>query len=935
MIKKNHSLICRIPALFLSLSVGLANPALALRPQQPEAPQSIANLKNAFQPAGSISGLEEKPSSPTSVWDHPESGFSYARFAAHPEYEQANQHLVDLLARNGLGNGHTVVDLGSGTGKGSLLLAKALGPAGKVIGVDLSESMITQAQERLPDSLGGVVEFRAGDALQFRELVPENLNAVVLFNSIHLMENPSRLAEEVSAKLAPGKLFGFNTTFTKESVPRESLWAYLAIADKAKILLEKSFPDAPPIRRKRLRTLSQREYRDRIERAGFTVVEEETRAVSLTTAAMRDFVQVLGVADYLLPFDIPLAERQRILAEAVTETMTELGLQTLPRNWLFLVAKKSFGKEEDLRPIIVDPAAVTGFDGSTLARPAEEAPDEEEDAYLEAARLQMSRNALAILRHLNLPAESTQVVNVGSWLRPLTLPAPWPAAVNVDPYPLAQKASAQAQAAHLPYDLKTAIEQKAFNPDLPDSLPDVVLLHEMHLYAESFGWKTAWSIIRPGGWLLLTVQPSERPELQDQAFQSALKNAYENFQAAISPAVPDRVLMVRGGPSQEFLAVAIRKPAAGLAESVPSESPGTSLTVEHVPDAPLLDDLGAWLLQRAPVLRPTEHYGQAKFIFRLVHRDPLPVVAAMAAEEWVAGQPELASTLANNFLLENYRQDGRGLVYAYLGQYRSADGRDHVLIERHQILAPALQLSHTDELEIRSELIETLGEWGKARGVSVHLMAPDTLRKDKPGLKEKTIDLNYHMPVDIRTPRRWENIWLSVRGSPIMVEEGPTRWYRYVGEENSAGKETGLEEQRAAFSRAQERSDGFRSVSPADSLWVVVIGQHLAQKFPGLQVWASIWNNRIVIDRGDPADTITRAAERGDAVHFYGEPEEAELFGNMAGRAQLGFVAHNPMGWSFILLVQEILKALEIPSDVVSSGLENFSDDLQALGAAA
>ncbi|MCM8794423.1 MAG: phosphodiester glycosidase family protein [Candidatus Omnitrophica bacterium] len=256
-----------------------------------------------------------------------------------------------------------------------------------------------------------------------------------------------------------------------------------------------------------------------------------------------------------------------------------------------------------------------------------------------------------------------------------------------------------------------------------------------------------------------------------------------------------------------------RRPSAGLEEPLGSQE--NPLVVEQVVDAPLLGDLDAWLVQRSPLLRQTQHYGQAKFIFRLVNQNPLPVVAAMAAEDWVLGQPELANTLVNNVLLENHRFDGRALVYAYLGQYRSADGQDHILIERNQILAPALRLSHPDELEIRAELLEAIGDWGKERNVSVHLMAPDTIRKDRPGLKEKTIDLNYYMPVDSRVPRRWEDVWLSVQGSSIMVEEGPTRWYRYIGEPEGtqpvpdAGLETLAltEALRAAIAR-----DGFAPV---------------------------------------------------------------------------------------------------------------------------
>ncbi len=149
---------------------------------------------------------------------------------------------------------------------------------------------------------------------------------------------------------------------------------------------------------------------------------------------------------------------------------------------------------------------------------------------------------------------------------------------------------------------------------------------------------------------------------------------------------------------------------------------------------------------------------------------------------------------------------------------------------------------------------------------------------------------------------------------------------------------SGLEEQRVAITKAQEFVNSFESVSPPDSQAVVVIGQGLAQKFPGLQVYAAIWNRRIVIDRGDLYNTLIQASQRGNAVYFYGDPKRGQLLSTLAQRAgmQLSFVLRNPADDSADrLLFWQILTDLKIPSEVISTGLEEFTRNLKVVGEAA
>jgi arsenite methyltransferase len=86
-----------------------------------------------------------------------------------------------------LRTGETVLDLGSGAGKICYIAAQVVGPAGKVIGVDMNDDMLTLArkyQKQVGDALGFAnVEFRKG-RIQDLALDVEKLDAALKANPI-------------------------------------------------------------------------------------------------------------------------------------------------------------------------------------------------------------------------------------------------------------------------------------------------------------------------------------------------------------------------------------------------------------------------------------------------------------------------------------------------------------------------------------------------------------------------------------------------------------------------------------------------------------------------------------------------------------------------------------------------------------------------------
>jgi ubiquinone/menaquinone biosynthesis C-methylase UbiE len=65
-----------------------------------------------------------------------------------PGYPQRAQRIATVRAL-GLRHCDTVIDMACGTGLNFALLQKAVGPGGKIIGVDLTDAMLARAQERI------------------------------------------------------------------------------------------------------------------------------------------------------------------------------------------------------------------------------------------------------------------------------------------------------------------------------------------------------------------------------------------------------------------------------------------------------------------------------------------------------------------------------------------------------------------------------------------------------------------------------------------------------------------------------------------------------------------------------------------------------------------------------------------------------------------
>jgi arsenite methyltransferase len=131
-------------------------------------------------------------------------GYSRAQIQGLPQGALANSFgCGNPAAFSEVGDGHVVLDVGSGAGIDCLIAGRAVGPKGRVIGLDMTQAMIERARENARQAELANVEFRLGDA----EAMPVDDASVdwVISNCvINLAPDKRKVFREVARVLKPG-----------------------------------------------------------------------------------------------------------------------------------------------------------------------------------------------------------------------------------------------------------------------------------------------------------------------------------------------------------------------------------------------------------------------------------------------------------------------------------------------------------------------------------------------------------------------------------------------------------------------------------------------------------------------------------------------------------------------------------------------------------
>jgi ubiquinone/menaquinone biosynthesis C-methylase UbiE len=134
-------------------------------------------------------------------FDRAASGYDESRIVK--SYQRRVQLLV--IHRLRIESGMNVLDLGCGTGKGSLDVAAMLAGTGQVVGLDLSENMIEQARQNLAETNYNNVEFQVGSASSLS--YDGHFDVVFSTNAFHHFEQKGDIFDRVWKSLKHNGVF--------------------------------------------------------------------------------------------------------------------------------------------------------------------------------------------------------------------------------------------------------------------------------------------------------------------------------------------------------------------------------------------------------------------------------------------------------------------------------------------------------------------------------------------------------------------------------------------------------------------------------------------------------------------------------------------------------------------------------------------------------
>jgi SAM-dependent methyltransferase len=174
--------------------------------------------------------------------------------------------------------GDRVIDIGCGCGDTSIAIARRVGPAGAVLGIDVSEPMLEVARSRAASANLAQLSFQKDDASQ--AALPTNVDLLFSRFGVMFFGEPAGAFRHLRKALRPGG----RCVFVCWRAPRENPWAMAPLA-AARTAIGVTPPPADPHAPGPFAFADKERLRAILSAAGFEAIDVQRCDVPLTLGA--------------------------------------------------------------------------------------------------------------------------------------------------------------------------------------------------------------------------------------------------------------------------------------------------------------------------------------------------------------------------------------------------------------------------------------------------------------------------------------------------------------------------------------------------------------------------------------------------------------------------------------------------------------------------